>query len=654
MDATGLFTVPAGMPADIFLEFLNLLTGDSISGKIVALLNAGFVLIASARITFLIVQGTMQTASSGEVLGEKGSITFVAPRLLIGMVLMIPLGSGWSAGQILVIEAARSGVGLGSRIWQIIQTDLPSQGAQRLADAVSDADIRRRALQAIEQAVCQKLILGNLQISAGWTEIGNRILTTFPRSGVPRGICGGWEFTPVDPAGLAPGVAAILAAHRQGLVQMANSSQEVAADLLDTWQVNPDDVQRMIDAYRATLRAAADRVTATTSTQPLTSWAQAGSRWHDLARAAAVTAGAYTAFPTAAAIDWHVAGGFAESRFLWGDRNSVPNMSRITAAREAIGLALQGTSDAERLRYAAGSGPAGQGVAGYVAPSEATFGPAPSTTADDSSSLMSRVLEAMRERIGVISLQLQPGESPVGALAAFGATMVHGAWGGIAALAIGGTLAGTAATVLAVMLAPAVLAMLAAGSSLAFIVPLAPYVAWTLAVFGYLLLVFHALLQVPVWGLSHMQLREHNLIPQMAHAGYVLLVRILLTPAVMVVCLYGGTLVIDFVAKYLMASFRTAFDSVTVGQSMPMLFWGGITATTVFTGILLYMIHAVLNMVRHAAGEIMQLGQAGLRIVDGAEHVAPTGSSPTIGAPPAGGRGAGRGKTRDDGGSFSR
>ncbi len=80
----------------------------------------------------------------------------------------------------------------------------------------------------------------------------------------------------------------------------------------------------------------------------------------------------------------------------------------------------------------------------------------------------------------------------------------------------------------------------AVGISQSFILPLLPFVYWVLAVVGYFLLVVEAVVASSVWALSHLRLDGEGISGEPGRQGWLMLLALLLTPALMVLGYFAG------------------------------------------------------------------------------------------------------------------
>lgn len=119
-----------------------------------------------------------------------------------------------------------------------------------------------------------------------------------------------------------------------------------------------------------------------------------------------------------------------------------------------------------------------------------------------------------------------------------------------AAIPVIGSGVGAAMTILG----PLVLGMTVIGGTMSALLPSIPYVLWILAIFSYFVAVAGAVVAAPLWAVAHMQLDGEGLAPSGARQGYMLLLRLFITPPLMIIGLFAA-----------MAIFRAVGGLISLG-----------------------------------------------------------------------------------------
>jgi conjugal transfer/type IV secretion protein DotA/TraY len=101
------------------------------------------------------------------------------------------------------------------------------------------------------------------------------------------------------------------------------------------------------------------------------------------------------------------------------------------------------------------------------------------------------------------------------------------------------------------------MALLIPGVTIAFVLPMIPWVMWMAGVAGYLILVCEAVIAVPLWMLAHMTFEGAGLHGR-ATEGYGLIFNVLFRPTLMLVGLFLGYFVFDAMSWLIRESFGIA------------------------------------------------------------------------------------------------
>lgn len=133
--------------------------------------------------------------------------------------------------------------------------------------------------------------------------------------------------------------------------------------------------------------------------------------------------------------------------------------------------------------------------------------------------------------LGAAGLLASDAASTVGAIGSF----VTGNWSSAAAITVGHLVM----TFLATPIFVGLMGILIPGLTLAFVLPMIPWVMWIAGVTGWLILVCEAVIAVPLWMLAHMTMQGDGLHGR-ATEGYALLFNVLFRPTLMILGLFLG------------------------------------------------------------------------------------------------------------------
>ncbi len=92
-------------------------TSGQLLGKIFEVFNLGILAIAAVFATYTIFKSVLGTAQDGEFMGKQAKSGFVAIRTCLGVGLLAPVFTGYSAIQVLVMFVVVHGVGFADAAW---------------------------------------------------------------------------------------------------------------------------------------------------------------------------------------------------------------------------------------------------------------------------------------------------------------------------------------------------------------------------------------------------------------------------------------------------------------------------------------------------------------------------------------------------------
>lgn len=79
-----------------------------------------------------------------------------------------------------------------------------------------------------------------------------------------------------------------------------------------------------------------------------------------------------------------------------------------------------------------------------------------------------------------------------------------------------------------------VTALIGAGVTLAFVIPMIPFVIWVMAVTGYFLLIVEAVIAVNLWALSHLRMDGEGISGEAGRQGWLMMLALFMTPSLMI------------------------------------------------------------------------------------------------------------------------
>lgn len=654
-------------------------------GEVLRTLNAALIAVSAAFIAYNIVVTTMNTAQDGEALGRKVSSLWAPTRVVAGMALMVPLASGYTAIQVLMVTIATWGIGLANALWNAALGILMLQGGALAQVTPPKADDFLKGM--LQSLVCERTV--NLMLGDG-TRTGfigrevtalaadGRIITPKPLLGDGWGggtntasvalvwnpdtgraqapVCGAVQLptyatmvaeTPAVPAGtttgsrfgrrgLLPNVPP-----GEGILQgLAAGNREAlgAAGMAQVWMANLGTVEGMLGqvadniaaavVYRAdpalgevfNLGAAGAQMAQARTQVTQAAYAQAQTAWQ------AASASVPPAIEAAMR-----AGGWISAGSLYQEIGNVQSALLRIAGQvpQTVGPSSEGmtTTQAEVLRSALALADEASRVGGVISLSSAVrssqvvAGAAGQPQARDD--LFSHFFPQALDR-GISKELIDWGmaassngwSNPIAELSSLGHRLLWGTSVALGSALLGGSfLSGIANVVtgggfssmvsmLSVPVGVAILALISAGIFLAYVLPMLPFLTWTVAVIAWLILVCEAIVAAPLWAFAHLRLEGDGVAGESAHVGYRLALSVFLRPALMVVGFVLGMSLFLLIAAYVNATFfgatRLAMGNDSAG------IWGWVAFACMGAAVNIYMLERCISLIHVVPDRILR------------------------------------------------
>jgi conjugal transfer/type IV secretion protein DotA/TraY len=184
--------------------------------------------------------------------------------------------------------------------------------------------------------------------------------------------------------------------------------------------------------------------------------------------------------------------------------------------------------------------------------------------------------------------------NPLGDIIQVGHTIINSAYVGLAALVatnsagnsiwgrvISGDTAPGALSIMSPLLIVLLLAIFAIGITMAFIIPMIPYIMVLFFIIGMLVLTLEAMIAAPLWAFFHVRMDGQDLIDQVQRPGYMIAFNLLLRPALMMLGYIMSFFAFGAIAWFINVTFGSAVTAATAGYySGPITFivMGGMMA----------------------------------------------------------------------------
>ncbi|WP_161993582.1 DotA/TraY family protein [Muricoccus nepalensis] len=544
--------------------------------------------VSSIAMVFLIYSLLMQMwrgAETGRLLTDGMSGIF-ALRLGVAAIFMFPLSSGFSAGQAAVVQFSMWGIGMARTVYSSAVQAIGAD-ARVIADPIIPGTrtivaglIRNEFCRALVNAASNNpnLVPVPTPVSAA-TSGGNTVQTWSYRlsSGNEVGapVCG--SVTLRISAGSYGTIAGVS-------IDMGAKQREILNAVLEN-TIRPQTVLAAQQLYSGRRLSAMEPLmgvlvagTSDYTTRLTSAASQAMSQLRaKMADARGSGANADASQTRLAALGWSSAGAYyLEFSRLNGATLSL--MSAVPVLGKPTGHGLGRSLGNDLIPYMQASESFMNRMAAYVATVDQVNTPiggaalfAGASPAEDGAGLIDRVFRYMNlgeTLLGLITNYLvAPGVSvwtdPFGSLMQVGHAMITAGLGALGAAGVavaaseatttatggipivGGALGATTAGIGKALefFSPAIFALasglLLPGLTIAYVLPMIPFLIWLAGVAGWLILVCEAVIAVPLWMLAHMTMRGEGLHGK-ATEGYSLIFNVLFRPVLMLLGLFLG------------------------------------------------------------------------------------------------------------------
>jgi hypothetical protein len=190
---------------------------------------------------------------------------------------------------------------------------------------------------------------------------------------------------------------------------------------------------------------------------------------------------------------------------------------------------------------------------------------------------------------------------------------------------------------------------ISAGATLSFILPMMPFLYWVMAVSGYFLLIFEAIVAVNLWALSHLRMDGEGISGESGRQGWLMILALFMTPTLMVFGFLIGMALFRVVSDLISAGMFYAVSAI-MGNSLLSAIYG-IFAYTIFI-VLAYMmlLERSFSMIATFPNRVLQWMGARVDIDTGENQIRTGAAGAAVGVNAAGNaleRGAGNRERKD-------
>lgn len=584
---------------------------NSTLGAMLQPFNSAVLFVGMLYMVYTTVKGTVDSAHDGEFLGARMSSVWVPIRAVAGTGMLLPLASGYSLIQVLVLWLAIQGIGIGDAV---LAAGLDYVAETNMVSVPNIPSARGLAANILRAETCAAAMNQQYQASGRKTRITEQ---EHPVSVTNGGEVGAASFAKAGAAGIVAGPLGAIASAATDLANAtytvtqfewsANDNSYVNPNVCGalTWQESAESakgagnsaaskamMQAQAQAVRqmiADLRPVADQIAAGQKPGPVadqkpgnavTALDAAVNRYQTTLTKAAKTALSAAQNNTRAdfidlakASGWIFIPTYYNHLIQLNDEmqsalNTLPTSAPITIDDKEVGTVLINYHDAMAAveEYARNGADAVQQAYDQQAQDAVTV----PHSWEDMKRLLSRPAQGAIN--GFTQLLAGSNLSHVGQIKAVGDTIIHGAEMIVATLftvsGLGGSNAvtltlgnvfsvGAALSSISGILTSVVMVILSAGVVCAYYVPLIPYIAGVSAVIKWLVLVFESVIAAPLFGVAHAHPEGHDAVGH-AGPGYMLLLGVTLRPALTVLGFFGSIWLAQPITGFINLSYMTA------------------------------------------------------------------------------------------------
>lgn len=634
----------------IFIDYLfGPLTGkgDSPLTSIVFIFNSAMLFLGGIFAAYTIIAGTMSTAHDGQMLGQKWSSLWIPIRTTLGAAAIMPvIGGGWCAAQAIVVWLATLGIGIANTMWGAYAADplsdavyAPPAMASQVRDTFATMLMNNVCVAAFKTSDDAEAKAGGtvLQSSGSGNTMGVYANSYDGGSGFSYGTaddassahanCGKMLFATV--ANQSPDVGqqdasgAYTSMTGSSLLQATNlavqilptqaaqiNAAQTAMESLSYRIVNGTATQAEVNSalesqtasYVSAMGSAAQTAYSDSKSNNATfqqqmkkdGWVTAGAFYMSIARAQDQLTSLVTNLPalsspwdSAIKIDSNSQQGTWSSIKNWFSENWRWQSPTPQLVQESMRRAYSMTQAAKM----ASSG----GV------QFATEGASDNNTENGFTNRFLGVFTTGMNGVSAAGANTGFNQNPVIMAKNLGNSMVNWAWSALgAAAAIGfvGTIAASSGSgafmILAGPFSMLFGVLIVSGASMAYYLPILPFILWIGVVLGWAVLLVEAVIAAPLWAVVHMAPDADGVVGR-GGQGYMLVLSLTLRPALMIMGLVAAISLMRPIGYLINSTFAGAF-LMAQGPGA-----GGVTATVagcaIYAGVMISVINRVFGLI---------------------------------------------------------
>ncbi|MBR8029900.1 DotA/TraY family protein [Burkholderia cenocepacia] len=621
---------------------------NSTLGAMLQPFNTAVLFVGLLYMVYTTIKGTVDSAHDGEILGSRMSSVWVPIRAVGASGMLLPVASGYSLVQVMMLWFAIQGVGIGDAV---LSAGLDYVAETNMVSVPNIPSSRELGANILRAETCAAAMNQQYQASGRTTRITEQEHTA---SVTNAGEVGAGSFGQAAVAGVVAGPLGAIASVANDLSNATYAVTEYAWSANDgsymnpnvcgslTWQESAESAkgggsssvskatlmraqEQAVRQMIADLRPVADKIVA--GQKPTVGALDAAvNRYQKTLTAAAKTALSTAQNNTRAdfinlakASGWIFIPVYYHHLIQLNDDmqaalNSLPQSSPITIDDKEVGAVLTNYHDALLVvdAYSRNSADAVQQAYDEQAEADVKI---PRSWAD-----LERLLS--RPAQGAINkfTQLLAGSnlSHVGQVKAVGDTIVGGAEAVVATMftvsGVGDSNAskltignifniGSALASISGVLTAIVMIVLGAGLVCSYYVPMIPYICGVSAVVKWLVLCFESVIAAQIWGVAHAHPEGHDAVGQ-AGPGYMLALGLTLRPALTVLGFFGSIWLAQPITGFVNLTYMTAVSSAEHNSFTGLV--GFMAYVAIYALIMTTVIHSVFALTNWVPDNVLR------------------------------------------------
>ena len=639
--------------------------------SVLGIFNGAVLCIGGILLFYTLIAGTMQTAHDGEVLGKRWSSLWLPIRTSLGVAAIMPINGGYAVIQYAVIWLAIQGVGIADAMVRPAISGLLGQNNQYTFSAASvkpeiTSLVRQMAMNSACVHTFNADIAGNLADTAAALAMGPLRLqakagqymleryggTSSTDSGVGyfetyKYGCGSVLFPGQEIGSSAENLRIIdvnalkslreimWTTHRDQMLSAMGEANDLGKAIATAAEAGSDEItlRASIDSKieeiatawaEAAVQAAMSQSKEIVDQKVINAiendgWIMLGSWYIQIALTQQNISDTLAILPEVSIPDAIIEGARSQTDGSGGLYNFISGVVRFTTGEKTFIGQDAAASIMYAVRVTDGGGDHALASPGSSSPK----------------GMLASITRKLTSAFSGVDLR-GTDKNPVVLASEIGGRLVVSTTVAIGVMTVAAGVAGLSATVgtnivlvLVSFLSPLLVALLGAGLTLSYYVPMLPYIIWLGAVFGWVVLVVEAVIAAPLWAVTHLAPDGDGVVGR-GGQGYMLVLSLTLRPALMVFGFAAAVAVMHPMGLFLNETFMGAFfGSAPAGMTGLLKILAG---SIIYAVLLIMIINRVFSLIHQIPDGILRWIGGGDNVIGREASEANSGAGRAIAA----------------------